>query len=218
MHHSSPASSHSSPHLFGFPPTPPKDATPDNLSSGYSQANTGLGSITNSSVNGNEFPCRSNSLTSSALACSSSDSSSLDTKSHYVGASHHNMITTWGSSLANSSSTNKPREGSAHFSSSFNQSSHHPASINPYHPHYTQSNLGPPTSAAELTGSGSYGFSHHPPSTSSMFHNSKSFHNSHSSPGHKSRTKGRSSAGKRLSNNQIKSKFETKNQILSNQL
>ena len=204
VHHSSSASSHSSPHLFGFPPTPPKDATPDNLSSGYSQSSTGLGSISSSSVNGNEFSCRSNSITSSGLACSSSDPSSLDAKSHYVGASHHNMITTWGSSLANSSSTNKPREGSAHFSSSLNQSLHHPASINPYHPHYAQSNSGPPASAAELSGSGSYGFSHHSPSTSSMFHSSKSFHNSHSSASNKSRTKGRSSAGKRLPNSQIK--------------
>ncbi|XP_054164196.1 transcription factor GATA-3-like isoform X4 [Oppia nitens] len=45
--HGSAAQSHSSPHLFSFPPTPPKDATPDTVSggsgsaSGSSQANGG---------------------------------------------------------------------------------------------------------------------------------------------------------------------------------
>ncbi|RWS14844.1 GATA-binding factor 2-like protein [Dinothrombium tinctorium] len=189
VHHAPSAPSHSSPHIFTFPPTPPKDATPDNVSSGHSQS-TSTASVSAASSN-NDFGSTSNAV------CSSSERSleiAVSFKSHYADSSHHNMISTWGSNLANSATCNKPREGTANFSS-LNQSIHHPTSINPYHPaHYPTGSC--PPSSAELTGSASYGFSHHPHSTSSMFNNSKSLHNAHSAIS-KSRSKGRSSAGKR---------------------
>ncbi|RWS27963.1 GATA-C-like protein [Leptotrombidium deliense] len=94
--HGPSASSHSSPHLFTFPPTPPKDATPDNVS-GHSQPSaTNTANVSISEFGGTSL-------------CSSSDAS-LEMKSHYVGSSHHPMITSWGSTLSNSASCNKQRE------------------------------------------------------------------------------------------------------------
>lgn len=113
--HAPTAPSHSSPHLFSFPPTPPKDATPDNVSgaSAAGSGNPAPGSVSGSAGgSGTEF----GSSSSNAIACSSVGSDSVtnssEAKPYYVGSSHHNMITSLGSALSNCSSS-KPREGSA---------------------------------------------------------------------------------------------------------
>ena len=235
-HHNSPpgmgvahapnASSHSSPHLFSFPPTPPKDATPDNVSGSASTANGNAqsanappGSLGSSEFGSASTGSQSSSTSSTANAqlapnCSSSVGSS-DTlsssagagelKPYYVNAAtHHNMITSLGSALTNCSSS-KPREGTgANFSTSINQSAHtyHSSSISPYYPaHYVGSSAGPPTSGtvSELSASSPmYGFPHHSHHSSSLL-SAKSIQ-TNGQNANKQRTKGRSSAGKRSQN------------------
>jgi hypothetical protein len=206
--HAPSASSHSSPHLFSFPPTPPKDATPDNVSGASAPGNAGPapGSISGSAAN--DFGSTSSSSSSTnAIACSSvgsdtlSSSAASELKPYYVNAAtHHNMITSLGSALSNCSSS-KPREGTANFSSSINQSAHpyHSSSINPYYPaHYVPSSSGPPTSTSELSASSPYGFPHHSHHSASSLLSAKSIQSSGQNSSNKQRTKGRSSAGKRI--------------------
>ena len=220
-HHNSPpgmgvanASSHSSPHLFSFPPTPPKDATPDNVSGSASTAN---GNAQSGNPSGSEFGSAStgsqsstsstaggqlagNSVVSSDTLSTSAGAAEL--KPYYVNAAtHHNMITSLGSALTNCSSS-KPREGTgANFSSSINQSAHtyHSSSISPYYPaHYVGSSAGPPMSGSvsEFSASSPYGFPHHSHHSASSLLSAKSIQSSGQS-NNKQRTKGRSSAGKR---------------------
>ena len=179
------AASHSSPHLFSFPPTPPKDATPDNLSANHAH----------SASTGHDFG------SALGIVSSAQDAQLAESKAAYT-----NSLGTWGS-LSSGSSSSKPREGNSSFSSALNhQSAHHPASI-PYHHHHPAHYGSAPTSGADFGGGGAaaaYGaFAHHSPHTaSSMFSSSKSGQSSqHSSS--KSRSKGRSSAGKSQSENLI---------------
>ncbi|XP_054164194.1 GATA-binding factor 3-like isoform X2 [Oppia nitens] len=217
--HGSAAQSHSSPHLFSFPPTPPKDATPDTVSggsgsaSGSSQAN---GGHSGNSL-GNDFASGSASSSSqAAIACSiGSDTLSSvaggvgsEMKPYFVNAAtHHNMITSLGSALTNCTSS-KPREGtssSANFSPGINQSAHHSyhtSSINPYYPspYVGSGGVGSPTSGTVNAGS-PYGYSHHSHHSASSLLSSKSMNSSGNSGQHnKQRTKGRSSAGRECVN------------------
>jgi len=199
VHHGPSAPSHSSPHLFSFPPTPPKDATPDNVSGANPPTSSAPGSLSGSaSGTSNDFGSSANSVACSSVANDTSTAAS-EMKPYYVGASHPNMITSFGSALSNCSSS-KPREGSANFSSTLNQSAHHhPSSMNPYHhAHYGSGSAGQPTSAAELSGSSPYGFPHHPHHSASSLLSAKNMQNTPSVSNKQSqRTKGRSSAGKR---------------------
>lgn len=65
--------SHSSPHLFSFPPTPPKDATPDNVTNGGSSADYGPSSGSLVSVGDDKGPTASmiTTLGSALTNCSS---------------------------------------------------------------------------------------------------------------------------------------------------
>lgn len=228
-HHSSPpgmgvahapnASSHSSPHLFSFPPTPPKDATPDNVSGSASTAN---GNAQSGNPTGSEFGSASTGSQSSTASSTagaqlagtsvgssdtlSSSAGAAELKPYYVNAAtHHNMITSLGSALTNCSSS-KPREGTganigANFSSSINQSAHtyHSTSISPYYPaHYVGSSSGPPTSGSvsDLSASSPYGFPHHSHHSASSLLSAKSIQSAGQTAS-KQRSKGRSSAGKR---------------------
>src|SRR5262249_9620071 len=134
-HHSSPpgmgvahapnASSHSSPHLFSFPPTPPKDATPDNVSGSASTANGSAQSANSNEFGGGSQSSGSGTSSGGGQLAGQSVGNSSDTlssgagagpgpgelKPYYVNAAtHHNMITSLGSALSNCSSS-KPREG-----------------------------------------------------------------------------------------------------------
>jgi hypothetical protein len=214
--------SHSSPHLFSFPPTPPKDATPDNVSGGgggsasTSQANGQANGGGGGGSLGTDFGSGSSSSSTQAIACSSVGSDTMSSaagaisemKPYYVNAaSHHNMITSLGSALSNCSSS-KPREGTgaptaSSASNSFAQSPHtayHSSSLSPYYPaHYVGAGAGaghPPTAATvgDLSASSPYGFAHHSHHSSSSLLSAKSMS---TSSANKHRTKGRSSAGKR---------------------
>lgn len=191
---------HSSHHLFTFPPTPPKDATPDTVSGPGSNANNTSGSNTNSHSTANNSGSNSHhhnshpSSNSDTFSLNQSDGGGLESK---VGGGHHpsypsHMLSSWGSSLSNCNSTgNKPREGTVNGSgtSSFVQST------NPYH---HPSHFVPPTSGhnsvSDAFGASAYNFGHSSPATSS-FHNSLS--KSVQSSNNKPRSKARSSAGKR---------------------
>lgn len=96
VHHGPSASSHSSPHIFSFPPTPPKDSTPDNVSggSGHSSSVSTSGGNSGPSLNSNSLSTGPNS-------------------------GEFNLITSLGSALSNCSSS-KPREGTPHYHSPMN--------------------------------------------------------------------------------------------------
>ncbi|KAI1286991.1 Trans-acting T-cell-specific transcription factor GATA-3 [Halotydeus destructor] len=182
------AAHHSSPH-FIFPPTPPKDATPDNLTgsacqgSGNSGANSGLRGLPSA-----------HDFVGSSLA-----TSEADTKGHYgssTGSGHtgadlnqlSHQISSWGSALgsatgtgngssSSNNSSSKQREGNHSNFSTINQSAHHP--FNPYHPAHHMSS-GPAVPGSDFTGSvpvsGAYGFSHH---HASSHHHSSPHHHPH---------------------------------------
>lgn len=167
----------SSPHLFSFPPTPPKDATPDNLSNAVNGAHNGQA--------GHDFGA-----TALAIAASSAaqDAQAVEAKT-YMSAS--NGLGSWGTTLTTSSSS-KPREGN---SSLHHQSAHHAGSLPYQHAaHYGSA----PVSGGEFAGGSAhaYGFTHHSPHTAPIFNSSKGQSSQTSSSSGKSRTKGRSSAGK----------------------
>ncbi|GBN22332.1 Transcription factor GATA-3 [Araneus ventricosus] len=161
---------HSSPHLFSFPPTPPKDATPDTVSG----ASTGHATVTDYGGN------------SAGIVASSS---SEDIKGHHTP----NMITSLGSNCGG-----KPREGSTAFSSALPPVHHHHQQPSHHHHHhmptYSPYVTAPPHSggSADYSGTG-YPF-HGSFLGSSSTKSSSSLQNSSSSSSTKPRSKGRSSA------------------------
>lgn len=217
---------HSGHHLFTFPPTPPKDATPDIVSN--SNNNTSSNSLS-STANNNNSGSNSHSHhqgcnNSAAEPFSLSQSDGLESKGY---PSH--MLSSWGSSLSSSNcgssiinNGNKPREGTVNGNTSSAFASSSVQSPNPYtHHHHPSSHhhhfVPPPSSGGHSTTSSSvdhfvgvngvstYGFgsTHSAHSHSSPFHNHslsksvQSSNNGSTSSGNKPRSKARSSAGKR---------------------
>lgn len=184
---------HSSHHLFTFPPTPPKDATPDTVSGPGSNTNNNNSSshstANNSGSNSHNHQHNSHHHTSNSDSFSLSQSDGLESKGGYPP----HMLSSWGSSLSNCSNVNKPREGTNGSSSSFVQSS------NPYH--HPSSHFVPPSSGASSVDFGVSGSAYNFHGHSSPAHSASSFHNSLSksvqSSNNKPRSKARSSAGKR---------------------
>lgn len=119
---------HSSPHLFSFPPTPPKDATPDNV--------TAHGSATNADYGG-------------------SGSSLVSTGEEKVPTP--SMITSLGSALSNCASS-KPREGTTAFPSALSPVHHHHQPSHHHHmstyPPYVTGPSSTAPSSADFSGTG----------------------------------------------------------------
>ena len=234
----------SSHHLFSFPPTPPKDATPDTVTNNASSSSSGNSTTSNvtNSVNSNII---------NATSVSNSNHLSHDQamaivpygeegKSHPHTSHHAHYSPAWGMSAlsvassncgasSTSSGSNKPREGNIHnstHSNNFHCSSSGALSQSPNHPYHHPTHYVPASSSSTNTSSSSpattagdsyqslaaaaYGY--HSTSSaaaaaaaaaaSSMFHNSMSMSKgSQSSQSSKTRTKGRSSAGKDLHEN-----------------
>lgn len=243
---------HSSHHLFSFPPTPPKDATPDTVTNSVSTSSSGNSStsnVTNSSgVNSSNSLINASSVSNSvsanhltghdqaAMAIVPYGSSGDDGKGHPGHPGHHaHYSPAWGMSAlsvassncgasSTSSGSNKPREGNIHnstHSNNFHCSSSGALSQSPNHPYHHPTHYVPASSSSTNTSSSSpatiagdsyqslaaaaYGYhstAAAAAAASSMLHNSMSMSKgSQSSQSSKTRTKGRSSAGKDLTEN-----------------
>lgn len=216
---------HSGHHLFTFPPTPPKDGTPDIVSnSNNNTSSNSLSSTANNNNSGSNSHSHQGCNNSAAEPFSLSQSDGLESKGY---PSH--MLSSWGSSLSSSNcgsssiinNGNKPREGTVNGNTSSAFASSSVQSPNPYthhhHPSSHHHHFVPPPSSGHSTTSSSldhfvgvngvstYGFgsTHSAHSHSSPFHNHslsksvQSSNNGSTSSGNKPRSKARSSAGKR---------------------
>lgn len=167
--HSGSLPPHSSPHLFSFPPTPPKDATPDTVTGSHGAPGSG----------------------DYAALGAGAPGSGEDVKGHHTpGGSMLGGC---------SGSSTKPREGSTAFSSvhhhHHHQSPHHHHMPSHHYPPYVP----PPPNAPTSSSTDHYAGAAYPFHSSLLGATAKSSSSMPSGSGGKPRSKGRSSAGKMMS-------------------